>query len=480
MPPPPPANRPARPPRRPRWLGGAGVLALTLVAGVLVSRLPRGPQLPVPRPSNLVGLDPQVREYVGQLAAGVEADPRNPSKRATLGLAYAANDLWTEARQAFLDTARLDPRQPLAPLYAAVAREELGDAAGALPEFERLTEQYPDFAPGWFRLGDAALRSGDLTVAEGAFAQLVRLAPAEWRGPAGLGEIRLRQERATEAIPLLEQARRLDPAARGGVYLLGQAYRSVGRTNDARLALSLVGTESRQPMPDPWAEQAPRHMRRLSDQLTQAEELARQGRADLAVTLLQQARQFHPDHAGLALQLAVALNRSGQPSQALPLLDSLLQTDAKAVAVRIARSHAFAQLERPDAALAEAREAVALDPKLAQAHLAVANAQLAREDDLGAVESLRTAITCDPRNGEIHVEIGTILWRNLANPDAAQGHFLQAIELSPTLPRAYSQLGLLQVDRGQRDAARETLNRLRTISPAGPETAELTAAIQQP
>lgn len=478
MPPTPPATRPARPPRRPRWLGWIAGLALILLAGVLASRIPRCPQIPVPRPANPTGLDPQVRDYVEHLASGVAADPCNPSKRATLGLAYAANELWAEARQAFLDTARLDPIQPLAPLYAAVAREELGDAAGALPEFRLLTGQYPDFAPGWFRLGDASLRTGDLIVAESAFSQLVRLAPAEWRGPAGLGEIRLRQGRATDAIPLLEQARRLDPAASGGLYLLGQAYRSVGRTNDARLVLSLVGTETRQPMPDPWAEQAPQHMRRLTDQLAQAEELATQGRPDLAVTLLQQARRFHPDHVGLALQLAVALNRSGQPSQALPLLDSLLQADPKAVAVRIARSHSLAQLDRTDDALAEALEAVALDPKLAQAHLAVANALLAREDDRGAVESLRTAAACDPRNGEIHVEIGTILWRNLADPDAAQGHFLQAIELSPTLPRAYSQLGQLQVDLGQPDAARETLARLRTISPTGPETAELAAVLR--
>jgi eukaryotic-like serine/threonine-protein kinase len=464
-----------------RWLAwGGGVATLLLVGWAAYFLTQRAPLLPVARPAQSATLDPQVRAYVEHMASLVEADPRHPAKRATLGLAYAANELWAEARQTFLDAARLDPDQPLAPLYAAVAREELGDLAGAMPEFRLLTEQYPAFAPGWYRLGDSALRTGDLPLAETAFNNLVRLAPTEWRGPAGLGEVRLRQGQPNEAIRWLEQARGLDPAARGGVYLLGQAYRAVGRTNEARLAVALGGNDFRQPMPDPWSEQAPRHMRRLPDQLAQAEELANQGRPDLGVALLQQAHQFHPNHPGLTVQLAVALNRAGQPAQALPLLDRVLQSDPKSIAARIARSHALAQLGQGQAALTEAQAATALDPKLAQAHLAVANALLAREMDQEAVESLRTAAACDPRNGEIQLEIGTVLWRNLADPAGAHAHFLQAVELAPALPRAMVQLGLLQLALGQRGAARESLARLQSMAPGSPETAELADALRQP
>ncbi len=470
---------PAAAPRRWRvW--GSGIAMLLLVGWGASFLTHRAPLLPVARPAQSATLDPQVRAYVEQLASLVEADPRHPAKRATLGLAYAANGLWAEARQTFLDAARLDPTQPLAPLYAAVAREELGDVAGAQPEFRLLTEQHPAFALGWSRLGDSALRTGDLPLAETAFDQLVRLAPTEWRGPAGLGEIRLRQGQPAEAIRWLEQARGLDPAARGGVYLLGQAYRAVGRTNEARLTVGVGGNESRQPMPDPWSEQAPIHMRRLPDQLAQAEELANQGRPDLGVALLQQAHQFHPNHPGLTVQLAVALNRAGQAAQAVPLLDRILQSDPESIAARIARSHALAQLGQGQAALTEAQAATALDPRLAQAHLAVANALLAREMDQEAVESLRTAAACDPRNGEIHLEIGTVLWRNLADLAGAHAHFLQAVELAPALPRATAQLGLLQLALGQRGAARESLARLQVMAPGSPEAAELTHALKQP
>jgi eukaryotic-like serine/threonine-protein kinase len=464
-----------------RWLAwGGGVATLLLVGWGAYFLTQRAPLLPVARPAQSATLDPQVRAYVEHMASLVEADPRHPAKRATLGLAYAANELWAEARQTFLDAARLDPAQPLAPLYAAVAREELGDLAGAMPEFRLLTEQYPAFAPGWYRLGDSALRTGDLPLAETAFNNLVRLAPTEWRGPAGLGEIRLRQGQPNEAIRWLEQARGLDPAARGGVYLLGQAYRAVGRTNEARLAVAVGGNDFRQPMPDIWSEQAPRHMRRLPDQLAQAEELANQGRPDLGVAVLQQAHQFHSNQPGLTIQLAVALNRAGQPAQAIPLLDRVLQSDPKSIAARIARSHALAQLGQGQAALTEAQAATALDPKLAQAHLAVANALLARELDQEAVESLRTAAACDPRNGEIQLEIGTVLWRNLADPAGAHVHFLQAVELAPALPRATAQLGLLQLALGQPAAARESLARLQVLAPGSPEAAELADALRQP
>ena len=76
--------------------------------------------------------------------------------------------------------------------------------------------------------------------------------------------------------------------------------------------------------------------------------------------------------------------------------------------------------------------------------------------------------------------IGTVLWRNLADPAGAHAHFLQAVELAPALPRAMAQLGLLQLTLGQRGAARESLARLQNMAPGSPETAELADALRQP
>lgn len=464
-------------PRRLRWL--LALFALVVVAaGVFWIRRP--PLIPITRPPRPEALDPQVRDHLQQLIRLVESQPRDPAHRATLALAYAANGLWEEARRAFLDAATLAPDEPLAHLYAAVALQEKSDDAGALREFQALSARFPEFAPGWYRVGEAAMRLGDTTNAEMAFTRLTRLAPGEWRGPAGMAEVHLRRGQASNALPFLEHALRIDRFARPAQFLFGQALRAVGRTNEARVALALGSGQSRQPMPDAWSELAPLHMKSLPDQLAQADELATRGRPDLAVKLLMGALRFHPDHPGLANQLAVAFNRMGNPGQAVPLLNPLIARDPKAVAARITRSHALVQMGRADAGLEDARVAVSLSPGTAQAHLAVANALLALERDAEAVAALRQALQTDPRNADIHVELGDVLWRNQGDLAGAAAMFAQAVNLNPALAKAYNHLGQLQKHSGDVSAARATLAALQQVAPGGPDYRELRDAMNAP
>lgn len=461
--------------RRWMWLfAGAGLLGL----GIYWYRQP--PALPVPVLERAEGLDPMVRHHVEEIRALVQARPRDPQARATLGIALAANGLWSDARQAFLDTVRQSPGEPLAYLYAAVALQETSDPAGALREFESVTQRFPDFAPGWYRVGEMKLRSGDLESAQAAFQRLRELAPREWRGPAGLGEIRFRQGRSADAIPLLESALTMDPSAKPALYLLGQAYRAVGRTNEARVAIAAGSGEARQPMPDPWGDAAPGHVRALPDLLVQADGLATGGRPDLAVRMLRQMLPYHATNASLLNQYAIALNRSGQADQALPVLESLLKRDPGAIPPRITRVYSLNLLGRPAEGEAEAREAIRLAPGLAQAYLALADALLAAEKDTAAVEALMDAVKRDPGNAEIPIELGEIWWRNLRNPTAAVKYLEQAIELNPASVRAYLLLGSLQLERGDRTAARHAADILRRLAPDLPERRELEQRLSQP
>lgn len=473
-------------PIRTQWLNQRRRLWLLLgvlvfLAGVAVYQMGwRTPLLPVPVPADFARLDPQVRAHLKGLLQPIHEDPRNPDKWVALGIAYAANGLWEEARQTFLDVTLLAPQEPLARMYAAVALEEKSDVAAALREFKTLTEKFPNFAPGWYRVGESALRVGAVEEAESAFARLSALAPNEWRGPAGLGEILLRRSQAAAALPLLEQALRIDPEARPARFLLGQAFRAVGRTNEARLALARGAGVSRHPMPDPWSAEAPRHMKGLPDQLAQADELATAGRPELAVPLLLEALRFHPDHPGLIQQLAVALNRSGHPDQALPWLDRLIRDDPKSFQLRITRSYSQVLLRHPDQGLAEARAAVQLAPGTAQTHLAVANALLALERDAEAVAALETAVRTEPGNAEIHLELGQVLWRNTGDKTGAVAHFEQAIELSPALVKAYGSWGELQRELGNLDAARSAVETLRLLAPESIELRDLRQALRTP
>ena len=461
---------------RMRLLGGALVFVL-VVAGIRWWRLPAA--LPPVQPQ-LASLDPQVQDHLERMLAEVRLDLRNPGRRATLGIAFAANGLWKESRETFLQTAALAPEEPLARMYAAVALEEQADTVGALREYKALTIAFPQFSPGWYRLGESALRAGDLELSSTAFSRLVELERGEWRGPAGLGEIQLRRGDFVAAIPFLEEALRLDRSARPALFLLGQAYRAAGRTNESRLALAAGSGISRHPMPDPWAEEAPRHMKSLQDQMSQANELSSTGHPDQAAQLLKIALPFHPQHRGLLNQLAVVLNRSGLAGQALTLVNRLIEDDPKAVAPWITRSYTHVLLGHADRGNADALKAVGLAPEIAQTHLALANSFLALERDPAAVDALRAAIRCDPRNAEVYVELGELLWRNLGDTLAATAQFEQALELNPSMTRACLQLGLVRIERRDLEGAQRMLDTLQVVAPGGMELTTLRQALRSP
>lgn len=454
-------------------------LAALLVVSFLWWGIHRSsPPPPLVRPGTGMTLDAQVRDYLNGLIAEAERNPSDPDRRKELGLAYAANGLWSEARETFLGLRFMVPSQPLAPMYAAVALQELSDEAGAWREFVQVTSNYPAFAPGWFRVGEAALRRGDQPKAEQAFEQLMVLAPREWRGPAGLGELRLRQGRPEEAQSLLERAIQIDFSAKPAHYLLGQVYRTLGRTNEAELALDLGSAENRLPMADEWSEEAPRHMRLLPDQLAQADELSQRGQPAQAVQLLRRALRFHGEKPELLNGLAIAFNRAGQSQEALECVNRALVTDPKSVAARVTRTLVHARLGQWDAGRADAEEALRLAPCLTQAHLALAELWLGQDQDRKAVSALEDALHCDPKNADIHVEIGDILWHNLGEKGSAMNHYRAALAIHPALARAWSSLGQLQWETGDSSSARQTLHQLIRIAPQGRERAELEASMK--
>jgi tetratricopeptide (TPR) repeat protein len=425
-------------------------------------------------------LDSQVRGYLDELISEVERYPSDPDRRKNLGLAYAANGLWSEARETFLGLKSMVPQQPLAPMYAAVALQELSDEAGAWREFLQVTSNFPAFAPGWYRVGEAALRRGDHPKVEQAFERLMALAPREWRGPAGLGELRLSQGRLEEAQLLLEKAIHMDFSAKPAHYLLGQVYRNLGRTNEAQLALDLGSGENRLPMPDEWSEEAPSHMRLLPDQLAQAEELSERGQPEQAVQLLRRALPFHGEQPELLNGLAIASNRAGQSIEALGYVNRALQADPKSVAALVTRALVQARLGRFDAGRMDAEEALRLAPCLTQAHLAMAELWLSQDADRKAISALEDALRCDPKNADIHVEIGDILWHNLGEKGSAMKHYRSAVSIHPAHAHAWSCLGQLQWETGDSIAARQTHEQLIRIAPGGRELAELESAMKAP
>lgn len=437
------------------------VVVLFLSNPWLACQPPPIPEIPIP--TTLFQLDPQLKAHIEAQLQTVRAKPRDSARHATLGLIYAANDLWVWARPAFSNVVMLAPDEPLAQLYVGVAAQEVGDLEDALATYRGVTERFPQFGPGWFRLGELASKQGLLEEAERAFAKLVVLAPQEWRGPAGLGDVAFRNGKFTNALEHLERALVLEPQAGSVHHVYAQVLQTLGRTNEASWHRSMAQGVAGTPMPDDWSRQAVSHMKALSDQFEIAEDMAASGNPMGGVELLREALRFHPDDAAVLNQLAIACNRAGHPEQALAVLGPLLSKQPDFLAGWITRSFSEAQAERFSDALASANRALALSTNVAQPYLARANALLGMERDQDAVFTFLEAARIDPRNAQILLELVDVLWRNLSRGPEALGYARKAFELNPSLPEVHARLIPLETQFGDPTAAqrsREWLNRL--------------------
>lgn len=454
------------------------ILGVAVVSGAGLLLLLQKASKPVPIvsfPKDSSRLDPLLLNYVTGKVAWVRQAPRDAQRHATLGLIYAANGLWAEAKTSFENSILLNANEPLAHLYLAISYQELGQPDRAIELLRQLTGQFPSFAQGYFRLGDYALRVGDLDEAQRAFERLIQLDPKEWRGFAGLGEVRLRHGDTAQAVAALEKGLQLDPKAKSIHALLGQAYQRLGRVKEAERELQLGMNAMQYAMPDAWSVQAPQHMRLLVDLLEMAQEDIRNGAATSAVRTLQIALPFHSSNLNLLVTLAHANSLSGQPHKARFLAERALQLNPSFAQAYVALSGSQLAMGEPQLALSNADRAILLSSNRAEAYLAKANALLASERDVDAVNALREAHRSDPKNPQILLDLGDVLWQNLNQPEAARTEYRNALALNPSLIESYLRLAHLNLRSGDRKAAVEILQKARELAP---DDREIAAALE--
>ncbi len=184
-----------------------------------------------------------------------------------LGLCYLDTGRYDDARRAFgsqygftpdsapayLLAARMELRREYLPIAETSARKALeinpalprahlllGEIAlargrwpDAIAEFEHERDLDPLNGTVYDRLGDTYIRAGDFDLAQQALDRAVLLEPTVNIPFILLGKVLLKQQNGVMAKMYLEHALEMDPKNYMAHYLLGQAYRALGRTEDA-------------------------------------------------------------------------------------------------------------------------------------------------------------------------------------------------------------------------------------------------------
>jgi tetratricopeptide (TPR) repeat protein len=127
----------------------------------------------------------------------------------------------------------LNPGLPQAHLLLGEIALAQGQSANAIADFEQERDLNPLDGAVYERLGDAYIRAGNFDRAQQALDRAVLLEPTVNIPFILLGKVLLKQHNSLMAKMYLEHALQVDPRNYMAHYLLGQAYRALGRTDDA-------------------------------------------------------------------------------------------------------------------------------------------------------------------------------------------------------------------------------------------------------
>jgi tetratricopeptide (TPR) repeat protein len=214
------------------------------------------------RPSEAIPYLKQVQSWVGSV---------NVDANYVLGLCYIRTQKYDEARRSFAQLYGVEPDSAAAHLFLArmllrqeydpIAEQNAQQAAAIDPKLplvhyllgefylyksnvEKAIEQFeleqklnPGYAGTYDRLGDSYTRVGRLDDAERSLQRAILL-DATATGPYILmGKVLIRKKDFGGAATYLQKALRMDPSNYISHHLMGEAYRGLGRNDDAEREL---------------------------------------------------------------------------------------------------------------------------------------------------------------------------------------------------------------------------------------------------
>ena len=334
---------------------------------------------------------PDVLAVIDAARAAVEREPDSGEAWLTLGMTFDAHGMDDPAEQAYVEARRLRPDDPRPAYHQARVVERSGDGDRAIPILREALALAPEHAAGHGRLGAWLLEAGDLPGARAAYARCVALDRSGLQGVLGLARVALAADDGATAAALLEPLRAADPDQGEVRFLLGTAYRALGRLDDARTELAAWDGRPA-PVFDPWEGEVARHTAGYQAEMDQAMDWGRAGDAARAVVALEALHVESPDDSAVLEKLSGAYVALGRLADAERVLAEALARDPSHY--RTWRSLAVVKESAGD--LASAREAavrcLALHPTWAHGHELLARLRWKSGDLPGAAASLQAAL----------------------------------------------------------------------------------------
>lgn len=446
------------------------------VAALLTACAPAAREAPPPPlPADMAGFDTEIVERIQARVRLLESDRGDAARWRNLGMTYHAHDQIDLAGECYRQSLALAPQEARTQFYLALAEQRKGEIGEAIAGMRRVAKLDPSYLPARWRLGLWLLEDGDVAAARATLEEALPLARDDRSVHQALARAYLQSGTADRAAELLENWLDDHPEDRFGRFLLGTAYRRLGRAEEARRQLGL--SEGAQPSwTDPWSEELAAERVGFPARLAAATGLldSDPGRA---VAKLEELRSERPGNVTVLINLGIGYRRLGgyQPSVAA-LREAVRLEPARGLArfhlaLTLAELAARAETREAGArlmaeALEQTERVVELQPTSPKSH-AVRGELLARAGrPEEAVESYALAVR-EPQDPAWLLRLGGLLCQ-LGRWQEAVPVLASYLERRDADAEGLFLLGVAQANAGRPEAARASLEQALLASPGEP------------
>jgi tetratricopeptide (TPR) repeat protein len=433
----------------------------------------------------LIELDPSARSYafmglsyrhlgrfpeaLKYFQEGLKQDPHNASCLFNIGYIEERQGNYAQAEETFQQALRSSPDFSGALLELANLRTKDGKFAEAAELLRRYVKVSQDAATGYYKLAMVERSLHQTVAAQRDLSVFQTLSKNSSTGSYPYqdlfdyldrrSQLSSQQRTQLDVTELTEQIQK-HPGQPQDMYLLAETYLKLGKTADARQAISQLDQIS------------------ANDYRTQTGVgvlLARYRLYDEAIQHFQNALRANPDSDDVKFDLADAYFRKARYSEALGTAQTISaagQDDGFMALLGDIEVH----IGETAKAVEIFRSAISRNPDNDQYYLSLTLIQLRENDLSGAEQTLQKGLARVPGSGKIIWGLGLVSVLQ-GNAGLAAERLERAVELLPEWAGSYSTLGVFYYQTGQIAKAREVLNRFEGSNAGGLDVRRIEEAL---
>jgi tetratricopeptide (TPR) repeat protein len=388
------------------------------------------------------------------LRQALAADPKSSRAHMALGDLYLFHKDNKQAGEEFKKAAELAPVRSIERLKYAAFKSSTGDTEETRRIATEMTEQAPDYLPGWSLLAEVALKDKKYDEALALLENVFSRDPENVDGRRTQSNVLLAKGDTKKAVAVMEQLDKTYPDVPLLKYQLAQAYVRDNNMSQATLALDQAVSNS------PNYEDAVL----LLGQINVAT-----GHGEKVIEPLNRLLQRKPDLKSAAMVLAAAYGSCDRLDDAVGVLENQAKLAPNDSQLQIALGLTYTQAKRYDEARQKFEKATELAPGNLWPVDQLVDLDLLDKRFDAARQRIRRQFEKTPDSPAVHYYEGKILAAE-GKWEGAQVELRKTIELDPNLVAAYN---LLVQSYVATNKVPQAINELQTQLAKAPNNAQV-------